>query len=94
MLYEGAEQIYLIPRTLVQPFETVDIVEEASRQLPICGKGETLVTFQCFALTVGLNFTSRELKKRNDLLFYYFDLVLRVKNYFINFRLKKFEFLS
>ena len=64
MLYEGAEQIYLIPRTLVQPFETVDIVEEASRQLPICRKGETLVTFQCFALTVGLNFTSCELKKQ------------------------------
>ena len=72
MLYEGAKQIYLIPSTLAKPFETVDIVEETSRQLSIRGKGKTLVTFQCFALTVDLNFTSRELKKLNDLLFYYF----------------------
>ena len=75
MLYEGAKQIYLIPSTLAQPFETVDIVEETSRQLSICGKGETLVTFQFFALTVDLNFTSCELKKLRKL-FYYFRVGL------------------
>ena len=48
MLYEGDEEI---SSTLAWPFETVDIVEETSRQLSIHGKGETLVTFQCFALT-------------------------------------------
>ena len=51
VLYQGAEQIYLIPSTLAQSFETVDIVEETSGQLKIRGKGKTLVTFQCFALT-------------------------------------------